>query len=1447
MKDKSPFILFFLLATTSICLAQKPVANFSSSAPGGCSPFKVKFTDQSTGNIEKRLWDLGNNVTSSLKDPSSFYVTPGVYSVKLTVSNASGSDTKTGSITVYENPKPKFISDKRNGCAPLQVRFTDQTEYGTGNSGKEWLWDFGNGLQSTEQNPTIKYNTQGTFTVALKVTSDKGCVKVITEEKYINVTGGLGLDFTNTPGTVCQGPYSISFNSTSTTSGGNYFWNFGDGKTSSDRNPTNIYQSSGSYNVTLIGNKNGCTDTVTKTIDLSETKTDFTISDKFCVNSPVFFTNASIPAPLKTLWEFSDGSNSNTKDAQKTFSSPGTYNVKLTNTYTGCTDTKTKQVIISEGPVPKFSPSALSNCSAPFTVNFKNNSINASQTIWNFGDGSQPLTAGNGDVSHTYTSLGTFFVSVTAINNSGCTATIVSDKPIIVRPPRIAITGLPPFGCLPLSVSPEPEIYSLSAVESYEWDFGGGIIRRDKLPSHYYTIPGNHVVKLTVKTVDGCTVSTSIEMQLGTHGKPSFTASPRDVCARDTVYFTNNSEPKDAKYKWLFGDGNTSTQFSPAYSYNDTGFFRPKLIIDNNGCMDTLVAPLKYIHIQAPVARFSLKPVCEVAYQYQIIDESLFDKESEGKRTWVWTMPDGSTSDKSSPPPYTFPGPGTYKITLTISNGICTHTMMDNVVIYDKGPKLEQDKNTACKLVSITFKAVTPVTQKIVKYQWSLKGFDTTTFTNQFTHIFQKAGVDTLVLTTIDTDGCKNNLKTPLQINGPKAAFARIDKGICKKLTATLKDESKAFGTNKIVSWKWDFGDGNTLEKTDSSQVEHVYAKTGLYSIRLIIKDAAGCIDSTSTTDSVKITDIKADWTANDKACLGFPITFDNKSTGEYVSYSWDFGDSSNFYPMANSGTYLYKDTGYYDVKLTIKDVLGCSDSLLRKQYVHVSQPVASFQVNDSISFCLPFDAQFTNTSQFYKNVEWQVGDEKSVEIDHRKLFTEPGTYDVGLKVTSPDGNCVATSSREIIVYNTADAKLKYDPLQACVPGIVNLSAFDNLAPVKFFWDFGDGNILDTSASKISHTYTDLGSFTPKIILTESSGCIITIEGLVPIQIKGVKTKFDVEKSFFCDSGLIKILDSTVFNDPIVAYNWDFGDGTVSNEKSPQHNYKKEGLYNITLNVKTASGCVDSTRLSTPIKIVKAPILTIAGDSLICIDERIKHTGVLDKPDSLLKWNWQFPNGALSAVQNPPIQQYHTAGNFQIKTIVTNTSGCADTAVKNIKVFPNPTVSLPEILEVPLGGSVLLPAEYSSTSLTYSWTPDSTLNCKTCPRPVAKPNFDTKYDVTFVDANGCANKGGVQVVVLCKGVTVFLPNTFSPNGDGVNDVFYVRGQGLDRIKFLRIFNRWGEVVFEQKDFVANNALYGWNGKYKGFKAQPDVYVYQLEIFCGNSELMKFSGNVALIQ
>ena len=201
---------------------------------------------------------------------------------------------------------------------------------------------------------------------------------------------------------------------------------------------------------------------------------------------------------------------------------------------------------------------------------------------------------------------------------------------------------------------------------------------------------------------------------------------------------------------------------------------------------------------------------------------------------------------------------------------------------------------------------------------------------------------------------------------------------------------------------------------------------------------------------------------------------------------------------------------------------------------------------------------------------------------------------------------------------------------------------------------------------------------------------------------------------------------------------------------------------------------------------------------------------------------------------------------FTVTSMAMNSTGCRDTTIQNILVNPLPVANIQTPLTIYNGSSITIPAAYSANTISWNWYPGTGLSCTNCPTPVADPKFTTLYQVEFTDDNGCKNSSTVEVIVLCKNANVFAPNTFTPNGDGNNDVFYPRGQGLERVKMLRVFNRWGEVVFEKKEFPVNDASAGWNGTFRGHRAKADVYVYQLEVFCENGDVISIKGNIALV-
>jgi gliding motility-associated-like protein len=164
-----------------------------------------------------------------------------------------------------------------------------------------------------------------------------------------------------------------------------------------------------------------------------------------------------------------------------------------------------------------------------------------------------------------------------------------------------------------------------------------------------------------------------------------------------------------------------------------------------------------------------------------------------------------------------------------------------------------------------------------------------------------------------------------------------------------------------------------------------------------------------------------------------------------------------------------------------------------------------------------------------------------------------------------------------------------------------------------------------------------------------------------------------------------------------------------------------------------------------------------------------------------------------------------------------------------------------------VGETVDLKPTISADVNSVLWTPTGSIVRSNYPGVTVKPKETTEYTVVVKNAGGCKTTDKVTVFVICNGANVFIPNTFSPNGDGVNDVFYPRGSGLFSIRSFRIFNRWGEVMYEKNGFMPNDASAGWDGRHNGQALNTDVFVYTIEIICDNSSILTFKGNIALIR
>lgn len=1444
MIRKVIFLLTVFWGITLAVCAQAPSPNFTADGVAGCSPLVVAFTDQSMGAPTAWSWDFGNGATSTLKNPSTTFFTPGTYTVSLTVTNADGSKTlsRPQYITVYGTPEVAFSVPDSTGCYPFPVQYSDVSQASAGTTNTGWVWDLGDGTQTTEKNPATVYQNSGSYTVSLRVVNDKGCWGTATKQAFIKINGGVVPGFSFVAPAVCHTPFVFQFQNTSTGPGQlSYTWLFGDGNTATDPSPVHSYTTDGTFGVTLIAKSSeGCVDTLKKEdlLKLHNTTTSFSVADSVCVGDAVKFTNVSSAPALSSSWSFGDGTASAAASPVKTFLKPGVYTVKLQQSYGFCTDSAAKDIAVFPRPVAGFTADTITNCQPPLTVRFKNTSTGAAHYQWNFGDGN---TSADASPSHTYTTYGSFAVTLTVTNESGCTDTYRLPGPVYINKPLIKFPSMPREGCVPLPVSFSADITAPDPVVAYLWDFGNGSTSTEATPSFTYTAPGTYPVKLTVTTNSGCTETFELKNAVRAGQKPvvSFEALPTTVCAFQSVQFTNTTSG-GGSWEWHFGDKSTSSLQNPTHFYSDTGTLTVKLIASNNGCKDSFERK-DYVTIKPPIAGFRYRTTCTNKLFYTFTDRSV------GAKTWQWDFGDGTTSSDPNPT-HTFPTYGTYTVQLTVTNDTCFHQSKQIIRIVDGTPEFTAVPPVACKGTPIRFTADSTNAANIVSYRWNFGTGIPAGSGRSATAVFPRSGTYNVSLTVRDINGCVDSTtkKQAVQIGGPVAGITATNNTGCRGLEALFTDASKDDGQAKIKAWQWNLGDGTVVDQETPALIRHRYARAGTYDVSLLVTDTAGCTDRLLLRSLVRTSDITANFVSADTlSCPGAAIRFTNtsKALTSYTSL-WSFGNGTTSQQQHAQAAYMAD--GLYSVMLKITDAYGCTDSLMRQQYISINRPVAAFTVNDSTSSCTPFQVRYTNQSTYYTHHVWNLNGGTSRLLHPTQFYNTAGIYETKLVVTS-HGGCTDTARKTISVYDIGATKLSYLPLSGCKPLVVDLTA---TTPIKmtYIWDFGDGNILSSQDTASRHVYQSFGDFVPKIIMRTSDGCVVAIPGTDTIRIKGANVKFGLSNRQFCDSGTVRFSDSTTFNNPVSVYHWNFGDGTTSALPSPSHFYAQPGLYPVSLSVQTQNACVDTFRLHYPIRVVASPAIRIAGDSVICAGEGITHLGLYERTDTAqVQWAWRFPNGNRAGVQMPPRQQYGTPGTFRVEAVAVNSNGCRDTALQTIYVNPIPEVTLPGVITTTAGTPVLLPAVYSDTMKLYQWQGTESLSCTTCPQPMAMPRMDTRYTVHFTNRFGCSNEGSVRVVVICNNDNVFLPNTFSPNADGSNDVFYVRGKGLNRVKLLRIFNRWGQVVYEKTNFSVNDPAAGWDGTYKGAPPVPGVYVYQMAVFCDNSQVVTIDGNVALIQ
>jgi PKD repeat protein len=656
--------------TGYIVVGLSPVAQFDAHYAFSTIPTRVDFVDNSLGSTPLSYsWDFGDGATSTEQNPSHMYNARGTYTVKLTVTNQYGTSTaiKKDFISIGMAPAPDFTASPTSGNVPLAVKFTDLTK----GQVTKWQWDFGDGISSSEQNPVHTYRNAGVYNVILTVTNDYG-ISDVTKVKYINAIGGLKSKFMANPNSG-KAPLAVKFTDVSIGNPTSWKWDFGDGATSTEQNPTHTFTTGGAFDVKLTISRDIDSDTSTQVVNIGGVPVADFAGTPVSANQmdTIKFTDKSTNSPTSWAWDFGDAATSTEQNPNHVYQLKGVYTVTLTARNDNGKDTETKTSYINIGMSPKadFIPTyaPYEQYKVPMRVSFIDQSINnPTSWSWDFGDGQ---TSNDQNPIHSYTSEGTYTVSLTVKNafgtdtktrkdlitvGKGAAVDFVADKTVVGVGRIVTFTDL-----------------SKNSPTDWVWEFGDGSVGTGSKPDHAYRAIGTYDVTLTASNPSVTNTATKrAYITVLNIPRADFVADKTRGGSPLTVKFTDDSSGSPTAWKWDFGDGATSAEQNPQHTYTTLGVYTVSLTASNANGQDTTAKVGYIVTTLAPVADFTAdRQQGKAPFIVQFKDIS-----TGNPTKWSWDFGDGTSSSEQNPR-HIYLREGAYDVSLTATNEYGSDTM----------------------------------------------------------------------------------------------------------------------------------------------------------------------------------------------------------------------------------------------------------------------------------------------------------------------------------------------------------------------------------------------------------------------------------------------------------------------------------------------------------------------------------------------------------------------------------------------------------------------------------------------------------------------------------------------------------------------------------------------------------------------------------------------------
>jgi large repetitive protein len=1204
---------------------------------------------------------------------------------------------------------------------------------------------------------------------------------------------------------------------------------------------------SGPYNVTAT--LNNCVSPPTSVlVDVTALPSPPTVTTpvNYCIDAPsVPLTATTVPGNTLRWYTTAVGGTGSATAPTPTTNATGitTYYVSQV-TALGCEGTRAAiDVIVNPDALAQFVSSPLINC-APFNIDAtviqptvhptRNNIYNwyANGVLIGIGTTTFPgyTIAQPGD---------SVLIKLTTTSLFGCKSDSVSRWLYTFPVPFTDFTATDTVGCGPLSVTftnttPMPGNYS------FNWNFGNGITSSAVNPGTTIFQPnptaGDTVYNVSLAAYTQCdTIIKVVPIRVKSRPQAIITPDKTYGCSPLTVVFSNISLGVNMTFEWNFGDGSpsffTNNTSSVQHTYNtaqqDTFYVR--LIATNDCGSDTgyynIVVAARTINLDVAINGNQTTGCAPHAVR--------FFNNSTGATNFVWDFGDGnvrSTTNNIDTLDHTYLTSGTFTVMISASNGCTDTTITETISVFAKPlVNFAALPSPVCIGDTVFF---TNQTDTATGLLWNFGDGITSQLTNPV-HAYQTPGTYDVKLIGIRQyapgNACTDSITKQITVVAtlPGSFTVSDSVGNCIPFTVTFTNQ-----TLPSALTTWNFGNGAV---DTGNVVNYTFTQGGTFIVTMTVRDPNGC--TYIATRQIIVNGPAGSFIYdNGFICGNTPIRFEANTTGT-DSIHWNFGDGMILTSTANIVYHVYNQPGIYIPTAQLLAGVGgsCSRLLTGADTIRVDYVSAGF-TSTQLRLCGTTTVNFNDTSRSYfpmQSWQWSFGDGNVSGVRHpNHTYTSTNTWPIQLIATSGSG-CADTTIVPVFVKVDVkpEASIVHDPFGCVNQPVIYNSVVISPDPITYYsWTFS--NLASGNTATVTNNYAAPGIYTAQLITGTSFGCYDTATSTITINPSPfVNTNPNM---VICrgESAQLTVTGG-------LTYTWaPFTGLSCNNCPNPIASPLTTTQY--VVSGFNSFGCAarDTILITVP-----QPIdVNATANTVMCIGDAVQlnATGAasyLWSPANTLN-NANIPN----PIATPPATTLYRVIGF-------DGANCfQDTAFVTVSVGNYPIVNVGIDRLVATGELInLAPTVTNGPIAIWNWTPPTDLSCATCPSPIATAKKEICYTVTATNFFGCSGSDTMCIRVFCESSQVFIPNAFTPDADGINDILVVKAQGVKAVKSFRIFNRWGQLVFEKSSFPPNVDSYGWDGKVKGVAAPPDVYVYTCEVVCENDVPYTYKGNVAILK